>query len=469
MQRIRRTNEKFVTPIASSSSGIDAIAASGAIRSTLRVKRHWLSGALFVVLSLLGAPARANGRFPNADLLVIGAEDSAHILVRTTFGLLESVDGGATFAWTCERPLSLGEQEDPMLAVTASGTRVAATMDGVVFSDDGCSWSQAPDLSGDFVRDLSLVRQSPHELFATYIGGLTTGSVQFYVARSDDDGHTWSTVGDALPEDVYPLSIDVAPSDSARVYLTGLLGSADDSASALLVSSDGGESFERLLIDGSSGRKLAYIAGVHPDDADQLYLRIDDPDGTVVLRSPDAGQTQETLMTGAGALLGFAISPDGDELVLGGPDDGVWGGPTDGTPPERRSDVGARCLAFGDAALYACASEADDGFSIGRSEDVGASFDSVLAFSELCGETQCARTDPVAMECEGAWPDVAVQLGTECGTDVGSSGTEQSSKSGGCALARTDEKESGSLGFWLYGCAIAVLAGRRRRAEQHRR
>jgi len=53
-----------------------------------------------------------------------------------------------------------------------------------------------------------------------------------------------------------------------------------------------------------------------------------DPLGTVILSSNDAGESFQELFRASGRLPGFALSKDGEQLALGGPNDGVWLGPS---------------------------------------------------------------------------------------------------------------------------------------------
>ena len=106
---------------------------------------------------------------------------------------------------------------------------------------------------------------------------------------------------------------------------------ADGAPSVLLRSSDGGLTLTSSAIPDTTGSRYAFIAAVHPLDPDTVYLRVADPDGTVLWASNDAGVTFRKLFTGKGALLGFAISPDGNVMAFGGPNDGLWVGRGDGT------------------------------------------------------------------------------------------------------------------------------------------
>jgi hypothetical protein len=306
-----------------------------------------------------------------------------------------------------------------MIAVTANGTTVTTTFDGLASTSDGCAFRSIPDFAGKAVNDLTLSRSAPHAPLAFFRQPGPSGAAQYQLVRSDDDGATWSAVGSVFPADLTPLTVDVAPSDAKRVYLSGNLDTTHDFSSVLLRSDDGGATFTRADIPETAGYHLAWIAAVHPLDADRLYVRVQDPAGTLIWSSSDGGRTFQKTFTGTGQLLGFSVSPDGAEIATGGPMDGIWVGASDGTNLARRSDVPPTCLAWNADGLYACSDWKVAGFSIGRSADHGATFATVLRFDSLCGQTACGADTPVGMLCPSEWPSVAPALGAACGLDAG--------------------------------------------------
>jgi photosystem II stability/assembly factor-like uncharacterized protein len=417
-----------------------------------------IAGALFS----LARSGRANGRFPAANQLTIDSHDANHIVVSTTFGLLESRDGGKSFDYRCEFALGITGEEDTMAAITEGGTTVISTFTGILTTSDGCTYRTPPELSGKIVPDLAWSPSMPHQVMAFREIGLMQGVYDSHVVRSDDDGQTWSDVGTALSTDLFPLTIDIAPSDSRVIYLSGYLGKTDDFVSVLLRSNDGGETLERHPVPDTNGMRAAYIAAVHPLDVDRVYLRVDDSPGTVILASDDGGNTFRKLFTGAGKLTGFAISSDGSQIAFGGKDDGTYVGSSDGSHLERRSDVGPLCLTWTPDALYACADAKISGFSIGRSRDQGATFERLLAFDQLCGVTGCGETTRVGMTCPEAWEQLAPRLGTMCG--VPDAGAPNDAPLDGATSDASGPVADGSvaLGFGAVeasgGCAVGQRA-----------
>lgn len=429
------------------------------------------AGAVVAALCFIASSeAAANGRFPTAGLVAFDPRDSARLVVRTTFGMFESSDRGASFDYVCESALRLAVEEDPMPAFTEAGSLVVATFSGVIMSDDGCSYRYVPELEGEIVLDLARSASKPDSLVAFRLLGRGGGIYDSSVVRSDDAGASW-TFFPQLPEDLLPLTVDFAARNDARVYLTARRGEGDGFDSVLMVSDDGGETFSLGGIPNTADQHLAYIAGVHPTDPDRLAVRVDDLDGTVLLETLDAGATFRTVYVGSGRLTGFAYSPDGTELAFGGLDDGLWAGAVDAQTFERRSDVAPTCLAWNDDGLYACADAQRSGFSLGRSTDGGRTFESLMTFAELCGRSSCGDDTDVGAFCSNDWQNVAPALGATCGVDggvtvpdAGDAGTDpkpaRAAARGGCALGPA----SIDMGALSVVALVLVLAGLRRRA-----
>jgi len=417
--------------------------------------------ALAMLASLTPNTALANGRFPAAGQVAFDPGDARHLAVRTTFGLLASRDRGQSFDYVCESALRLGVEEDPMLAFTASGPLVVATFGGVLTSEDGCSYRFVPELEGQIVLDLARSAEVPDTLVAFRLLGRGGGLYDSSLIRSEDAGSTWTFLP-FLPVELLPITVDLAAGDPSRVYLSARRGADDEFDSALLVSSDAGQTFETRVIPETSGQHLAYIAGVHPNDPERLWLRIDDPDGTILLETRDAGTTFERLFEAEGLLTGFANSPDGLEIAFGGRDDGLWVGASDDLAFERRSDVGATCLAWNGDGLWACADAQTSGFSLGRSTDGGRTFDPLLVFADLCGRSSCGPDTDVGSLCPNDWIGVAPALGAECSdeTDAGAAGAGDSSRPrvrGGCSTYPAGGARGGG-GFALAALVLSTFS-----------
>src|SRR5690606_2773772 len=148
--------------------------------------------------------------------------------------------------------------------------------------------------------------------------GLGADRFESIVWRSDDAGATFARASDPMREDFIAETIDVAPSDPSRVYVTGFFARGSGLYDgAVGRSDDGGRTFAFEAIDGSDNASGPFLAAVHPDDADVLWVRLGGQGGRL-LRSADGGASFEEIFQGTGSLQGFALSPDGATILVGG-------------------------------------------------------------------------------------------------------------------------------------------------------
>ena len=123
-----------------------------------------------------------------------------------------------------------------------------------------------------------------------------------------------------LPAEVIqPLTIDVAPSSSSRIYVSATL---EGSVGALLVSDNGGSTWSSRSIPGASLSALPYIAAVHPSDADYVFVRTDEwVDGELASDAlhvtQNAGEGWTEVVRKAGKMYGFALAPDLSTVLVG--------------------------------------------------------------------------------------------------------------------------------------------------------
>ena len=458
------------------------------------VRRFAAAAVSFVAaatLFIVPTAALANGRYPAASQIVVDPNDPKHLVVAATFGFLESRDEGSRFNWLCEAAIGPAGTEgfDISVAVTGNGNTVLGLLTGMATTSDGCTFQLAPELSGQIIGDLTWSRSSPHQVVG-YTLARISGGYATHVVRSTDDGVSWTQVGSPLPPTLTPLTIDVAPSDTKRLYFSGMADRSKNFASVLMRSDDGGATFESIDIPGTEQQRMAFIAAVHPTQPDRVYLRVfDDREGilfTTIYMTADGGRTFEKIFTGTEQLFGFAISPDGTEMAFGGPADGLYVGAADGSNLARRSDIQPTALTWTPHGLYATTDSKLAGFSIGRSTDSGATFQGIFKYQSICGQTVCGSRATAV--CRMQWDLVAPQLGVTCsapdggetdaaadarpGADAsggaagsGAAGGAGGSspppeESGGCAVSRGPSAANGWT--WLAGVSVALRFRRRR-------
>jgi photosystem II stability/assembly factor-like uncharacterized protein len=389
-----------------------------------------LACCCLLTLSALAWDAGANSKFPAADQLVVDPSDPSHIVLRTTFGVVSSRNAGASWTWVCESAVGYVDFEPP-IAVTGDGTILAGLLDGVrVSSVDGCGWSNAAGIGALVVTDVSVSASDPATALA-----ITVEMAQTRYYESSDQAKTFTEIGTPPPAGFAALTVDMAPSDPNRIYLSGLTSDVPP-VGRFMRSIDRGQNWESFDIPGSDGIFSPYIAAVHPTDPDVVYLRLDGAPGRL-LRSNDGGQQwTEIFKSAVGNLRGFALSPDGAMVAVGTEFDGLFRAPAGSTDFQQLSQLPILCLRWTGAGLYACINEFlyGDGYIIGLSTDDGGSFEQLLELA--CIEPmECAAGTEAGDSCPAEWPALSEQLGSDsCGVSETDGGT---SAGGGQATVPT--------------------------------
>jgi len=414
--------------------------------------------------------ASANGRFPAANQLVIDPADAEHLLLRATYGLLASHDGGESFSWICEDVLGDVGESDPAVAILRGGQLVVAAGDRLMLSDAGaCALTDVLDAgSSDFPVDVSLDQADDAVALAVARSGDGSGDV--HLLEISGNSTVARVVGASLGNDLFPLTLDGAPSAPERIYVTALSMAP---ASVLLRSDDRGQSWQRFQIHPYE-KLQAYLAAVDPNDADTLYLRVNDDPADHLLVSSDAGEHFVEVSGLDTKLLGFALSPDGNELAVGGP-----GAPlrlansaelkfaVAGAPFAQLS-----CLKWAAGGLFACADDRADGFTLGLSPDSGTSFAPLFHAREL-GPLSCDAGTSVGASCPRVWSGVAMQVGAgpaaaqdDGGVSTTPTGTAPPRRAGSCGIA--PQRSPGSNGLFAATAVLFALARARRRGLRAR-
>jgi hypothetical protein len=202
---------------------------------------------------------------------------------------------------------------------------------------------------------------------------------------------------------------------------------SEGAQAVLLRSRDGGETWERRPIAGTSLNQRAFIAAVHPTDPDVLYVRVrGESMGTIesfLLYSEDAGDSWTEIFRGAADLLGFSLSADGGELLLGVGDSydrtgtrtidpdalGIYRAAAPEFQFTHWVTQQVSCLTRADAGLFVCGSHRSEGFEVGLLQGTEASATSVLDFGGVRGPLDCG---PTARICKAEWASNCALLGS---------------------------------------------------------
>ncbi len=431
--------------------------------------RTTLSRALgaAAILAAITAPrqAAANGVFPAAGQIVIDPADPQHIVVRATYGILTTRAGGEPWDWICEKGVGYESLFHPAIAVLEGGTLIAGLGDGLaVAHTDSCSWIKASGpLDGAYVVDVSTEKSAPSHAVAITSGG-AAGSGKLFT--SDDDAVTWIQAGVDLPAGFVPLSVDVAPSDPMRVYVSALAGAAGSYKGSLLVSTDRGATWEPHTLPQSDGDHAPYIGAIDPSNPDRVYVRTDGSPGRLLAFDRATSQVDEIYL-GQGYLRGFALSPDGQTLLVGGSSDGILRASAAAPSFVKVSPVTTRCLTWTAAGVYTCATEFSDGFTVGLSKDQGATFEPVMHLSCVRGPLDCGPSTPVGAVCPQEWGAVATLIGqSSCnaaggagGASTGGGGAGATSATGGAGASATSGTGATNGGGGSGGSIGPISAG----------
>jgi hypothetical protein len=425
-------------------------------------------GALLVSCALAALPsiALANGRYPAAGQLVVDPADSRHIVVRATFGLLQSFDAGATWSWLCEEAIAPFGFQDPELIMATGGRITLGLPDGIAVGDrSGCQWTRVPQLANDDVIDLVENAADPATAYAA--AAVTVNGAFNALVAGTTDGTTWSATGVLLP-DTYPLTIETAPSRPQRLYLGAEDGNLE--TGFIDVSDDGGTTWVTHAVP--DGVDSVYVSAVDPQDADRVYLRSYFPQGNLYV-SEDGANSWSLIDQSAVAMTAFALSPDGQQLAVGGTDGltilaRVAGDAGSSYTVTTTRPLPVTCLTWTAVGLYACGDDATIGFTIGLSSDGGATFNPLLRLAELTPASCAASTSAAA--CGALWCATATVIGATC--DAGIDAGSLTSQDAGAKLAKTPDGcacnvKDGS-GAPDVAAGLGVLAWARRRTTKRR-
>lgn len=433
------------------------------------------------------SPADANGRFPESNQLVFSAEHPDTVLIRVTFGLLVSHDRGKNFEWVCEQSIGFSGVEDPMYTITPSKRYVGSTFQGVsVTRDEACGWSLVGGpLEGHVFIDLSA---NPNDgkhivVFASSFDKQDEDGNALFQSRiweTKDEAETFQQLGGAFPPDLLGYTLDLTATDPDRIYVSAVRAPGTAAEGLLLTSRDHGQTWEEEPVPLESGERAVFIAAVDPNDAERVYLRTynNSPDRPTRLILREAGAdggppTLRTVYQASGALSGFALTPDGSRVFIGGPVDGIKAASTADFEFVQKSDLEVQCLKFDpDGLLWACSTERS-GFIAGVSRDDGVTFEPRVRFCDIPGPLSCAPGSTTNDICTPLWPNQKALIG--CGApkkaadagaeapDAGDGGADTPKSSSGCGC------RSAPAGPWgaLAG-AVALAATLYRRARRRR-
>lgn len=440
----------------------------------------WRPWQVAVALLLLTGAAQANGRFPRAQRLVEDASAPASLALYGTYGLLTSADAGQSWQYICEAATGPFAGEAPLLELLPEGRLLLGSETGLQGSAfPACDWRGLlePTLP-NALQDVTRSPETDQALWALVSEPEINVGFHSALQYSSDGGEAWSAPERIADELITRgVTVDVAPSRAERLYLSGL---SELGAGVLVRSDDRARSWQAFAVPDTTSSALPYIAAVDPTDADRIYLRSDTLElhqgelqpNDALFFSADAGQNVRRVFSRRAKLLGFALSPDAQTVVVGYGDPVLFSYTVEpeqvGLYRARVADLGdparalsafekifagsVTCLRWTAQGLYACLAQAEQGFELGLADDAEFSLDVARPFAPLldlrkvlpleCGAETSARsclTDP-----NSGWPFVCSKLGADCG--YGQSSSPMGGDSGTSNAGASEGGAASSLG-----------------------
>jgi hypothetical protein len=415
--------------------------------------------------------AQANGRFPRAERLLEDPDDAQHLILAATYGLLQTNDGGESWYQICESSFGIfAASADPLLELSSAGV-LGGLAQGVTLSEDGgCDFQTVLGGGKQATPDISVDKSDRSRVLGLVKVTGDDSAISSELHESLDGGRMFTKVGPSLTASFdFPFTVDSAPSEPQRVYVSGVSGS---NVGQILRSDDGGLSWEApLLLAGTSFVNAPFIAAVAPERADLLFVRTDG-------RELVDQQTwaKDSLFIGdlsgeegchnvpgfcevfavRAKLFGFALSPQGDHVLLGlgDPQDsafrvdarfvGLYSGsladllaaePGSAFPPPGFSRVHSApvsCVTWTANGIYVCTSQAQKGFALGFAPDLPSLLSDdltpLLDLAQVRGPLSCPDQS-TTWQCRGDWDTTCQVLGA-CDNQAGAAGAAPSETAG---------------------------------------
>jgi hypothetical protein len=409
-----------------------------------------------VVFAAIGFGAvsgvRANGAFPDEFSVHFPVSSPHRIFIGANFGLLVSEDDGLTWRNSCEPWVVAGSNAALAFAnvsfynVTADGVLLADAGDirnMTRSSDVACTWpSSTGSITGQLVADFF-----PDPNDAAFVLANIVTSTGSYVVASHDGGKTFDAP--RLYETPEILTgVEIARSKPGVAYATSFSsGSGTFVASADRFATPG--TATTLPLDPATEPR---ILAVDPDDEKKVYLRIVGAVSDSIKVTLDGGRIFQTILDSTEAPLSSFLRASDGTLYAGTRSGKLYIRKPGATAFTVQNAPHLRCLGQrpGTTRIYGCTDLVVDGYSLGASDDNGATFQRVMSFRELLGPLTCT---PVQTNCQAHWERIQGVLGI--GTrDAGQGG---STPSGGSHCA-----SAGTFAWSLV--LLAAFVSRRRRA-----
>jgi photosystem II stability/assembly factor-like uncharacterized protein len=235
----------------------------------------------------------SEGLDPNATInhLAVDPHDASHVWAATSAGVLETIDGGATWHPDTGSPpatyVAFAPSTLATLYVIGVGAQGSSFGDVVERSSNGGETWQLVGMAGLPRVFADALQVSPADPNTLYLAGTTAPGTGPMVWKSTDGGDNWSSSAAGLPLTAtdFPEDLRIDPSSPSTLYLTTY-------ASGLWRTVDAGHSWAALDTGLPPGSHL-FGAAVDPAAPGTVYVSGGNP--ARLLKSSDGGASWAAL------------------------------------------------------------------------------------------------------------------------------------------------------------------------------
>lgn len=441
----------------------------GRPRPSTRVDRSWTYGIAvgwLLVTMFVPAVAIANGTaLPDTLDVALRPGEASSLALEANFGFLES-RSGAPFTWICHEiflpPTSsitptFFEGSGDLLLATVRSLGIANDPDHSLYrAADGCEWVPAQGLTDVLIRDVAFDPLDPDHLLAVSSTGAGDSNG---IWESFDGGVSWAKTSVDLPNRFF-RSVRWSRADSQRAWASSTW--YNPVGAWVHRTTNGGVSWSEasvgFAVEGTIQSQVD-IAAASPVDPNRLYLRTDGSTDYLLL-STDGGRSFEAVFSSADNLRGVAFGPDGSVWAAAG-ESGAWRA-EDGRNFLHVGDMKPRGVATDSRGLFVVGNNYSDGYALAIAE-TGTAFTPLFRFTELAGTRTCPAGSDVQTICDPLWPALEQKLGiaTPTPTPSPTATPNASDGDGGCACRLDAAHPVRGAVYTAAFLAMALLVTRR--------
>lgn len=386
--------------------------------------RRSMLALLVCSLWVPSALARAHGGFWRAHRIhTLGDDDTVLVLQSQLRGLVATEDGGASWRWVCAEAYGRSSTNDArvgMLLTPGPHLLVAGLGSGLtVASLDLCLFEQVEDLAGHVVYDVARAKDRVLALASGAVG--ETGRRIFHAKL---DALRFTMLGSPLPVGFAASDLYASEAEPETLYVAGQVAGA-----LVIARSDAAASEWRLGQPVPHGSALGWggeILGAAGPGGNELYVLHDElewselqPSGDALLVSEDGGESLRVLFRNEAPIRGFALSPDGQTLLVSGLG-GLYRAQraealrSGMAAFERISGLPHYALHWTERGLYAgideFGTEEGQDFGVGVSGDGGDTFQPMMSVCQITAR-DCVLTGAVGDQCGMVFSDQGLRGG----------------------------------------------------------